>query len=114
MSVKVKFLLAFLVLGLVLVGAGWVGMIRFGLDATVSAVMMQIGALFLNLAWLVGIISIIGFKRLIKWMYFIFVITFVICVLVLVPFVDFLTMTVLGILCLVFTLTLIPIFKNHK
>lgn len=114
MSTKVKFLLVLLILGLLTIGIGWGCAVRFDMDIEIASAVMQVGGFILSLALFVGVVSIFGFKRLIKWMYFVFVITFVIMVMIIAPFTDFLVMAILGILSLALVLTLIPIFKAHK
>lgn len=112
MSGKSKFLLISLFMGICFAGIGWIGLIRFGMGAELAAVFMYLGNLIIEISLLLGIIFLVGFKRFIKWVYFLFVVSFVVTVILIVPFLDLVTILITGGIALVLALTLIPIFKK--
>ena len=112
MSEKVKFLLCCLISGLLLLGIGWFGEVRFGMDLVISTALVYAGMLLINLSAFVGVICIIGFKRFAKWFYFTFVVCFIFAAVIVAPFVDLITLAIYIVISVILGLTLIPIFKR--
>lgn len=112
MSGKAKFLLSSLLFGMCCFGIGWIGLLRFGMGAALSAIFLYLGYLLVDISLFLGLIFIIGFKRFIRWIYLSFVVCFVITVIFIIPFIDLITILVMSGIAIILALTLIPFFKK--
>lgn len=70
MRASTKIILAMFILSFLALGVSAIGYIYFGLSAEISNILTYASLLLFELALLWGIISIVGFKRLCKWIYF--------------------------------------------